>query len=311
MKKLILPCLALFCLASAQAQLEWAPVGAKYYYDIWYGTLVGQAESTITIEVAGDTVVLGKNCRYLQKAAGDFFPFFHCPGSEITYEEDGRVYFYSEQDQDFILFYDFNKAPGETWAVPFCSNYVRCEEGLRDTFLFRVDAISQIDLNGFQVKVQHLSARPSWEETWYEIEAAYEGIGSLYYPWFIEQGCFIHESGLFGLECYNAPATGTINVRGGSGSCLTASAEADLENSQVALFPNPVSNELEVRFASPPSGKVHFRIFDAQGRLVQNLQKEALTTSIALPAANLPIGMYVLQVLTEGKTWPLQRFVRQ
>ncbi len=38
MKKIALLCVILFCLGSAKAQLEWAPVGAKYYYETWWDT---------------------------------------------------------------------------------------------------------------------------------------------------------------------------------------------------------------------------------------------------------------------------------
>lgn len=306
MKKIALLCVILFCLGSAKAQLEWAPVGAKYYYETWWDTGVSGGIGTTVVEVVGDTVVMGKACRYLQKTSGYIWWLIPCQGYDITYEEAGRVYFYDELAQSFTLFYDFNKEPGDIWEVPFC--YEEPCDTL--SLFFQLDSITYTEFNGIQVKTQHLKYRVSWSEEWYSGVVIYEGIGNARFIHFYSTLCLVIEAGFIKLNCYESPVAGTINFWGDAPCDISTSTDdPTTENLQILLSPNPVSNELKVRFTLPVDD-VQLRIFDMQGRLVQDLQKEAMDASMSLTVSEWPAGMYLLQVLSEGKIFPLQRFVK-
>jgi len=56
---------------------------------------------------------------------------------------------------------------------------------------------------------------------------------------------------------------------------------------------------------------VQVRIFDAQGRLVEDIQKELTGTSVSLPVTGWPAGLYVLQCIKDGAVLGAEKFVKQ
>lgn len=309
MKKIALLCFTVLGFFTAKAQLEWAPVGAKYYYETWWDTGVSGGSGTTVVEVIGDTVVQGKTCRYLQKSSGYIYWPIPCQGYQITYEEDGRIYFFDELAQSFTLFYDFNKAPGEIWEVPFCH-----EDGACDNYslFFQLDSITYTELNEIQVKTQHLKYRVNWSEEWNAGIIIYEGIGNTPFLHFQPTLCLVAEEGIIRLSCYESPTTGTINFIGGDPCNLNTPTEDPVSlAARLQLSPNPVSNELVLRFTPQLSGRVQVRVFDARGQLVQAIHKELANASTSLSATNWPAGMYVLQCIKDGEVLGTEKFVKQ
>ena len=69
--------------------------------------------------------------------------------------------------------------------------------------------------------------------------------------------------------------------------------------SRIAFFPNPAQKHIILQFENPSPRTV--KIFDLQGRL--QLTREVSSERVKLPIAELPGGMYVLQVhLPQGET---------
>ncbi len=153
--------------------------------------------------------------------------------------------------------------------------------------------------------------RVSWSEEWSGGVVIYEGIGNARFIHFYSTLCLIAEEGFIKLNCYESPVAGTINFWGDAPCDISTSTDGPTtENLQILLSPNPASTELEVRITASPVGDVQVRIFDIQGRLVQDVQKEVMDASISLSVSEWPAGVYLLQVLSEGKIFPLQRFVK-
>jgi hypothetical protein len=82
----------------------------------------------------------------------------------------------------------------------------------------------------------------------------------------------------------------------------------------VSLAPNPSRGLAELSFAISHTGQVRVSIFDATGRLVQNVlneSKKAGTYSITVDGTNLSNGIYFVHIVTpEGQTSEVMTVVR-
>ncbi|NUO03191.1 MAG: T9SS type A sorting domain-containing protein [Saprospiraceae bacterium] len=308
MKKIALLCFAVLGFISTNAQLEWAPVGAKYYYAFCDESLGCDVEIA---EVTGDTIIAGKNCK---RFSNTFVLGAYCYGMEFTYEEDGRVYFYNYEAQDFSMLYDFNKGPGESWVMPICSTLC----GEPDSIVVLVDSISITEINGVQVRTQHVS----WEYPWdwgtpfRTGSIIYEGIGNFHIMYFASRhpcGALIN-SFVVSFNCYESPTHGIFNFRGEvpcNQFSPTPTEGPTLLTPQLKLSPNPVSDELELRFTPQLSGRVQVRVFDARGRVVVDVQKELAGASLPMQATDWPAGLYILHCMKNGKVLGAKKFVKQ
>ncbi len=306
MKKLIFLFLMLIVLAPAQAQLEWAPVGAKYYYSTWWG-FSGETGVTV-VEVAGDTMVQGKNCRYFRRASGTVPWTAACQAFyDITYSENRQVYFLDEYTQDFKLFYDFNKMPGEVWDVTLCGYEPWCQV---DTLRMQVAAVTDTVLNNVTVRKMNLTSYilsyPTYTFQW----VVYEGIGNIPVMHFFWERCITVEAGILNLRCYESPTHGIFNFVGGQPcGVYTAAGEAQAAVEQLRMYPNPAREWLNVEL--PQGGRGQLALYDAQGRLLKTQYLDAVPESWPLDVSALPTGMYLLLYRSEGGAAALGRFVRE
>ena len=80
----------------------------------------------------------------------------------------------------------------------------------------------------------------------------------------------------------------------------------------LSLFPNPVADEMTVRFTDDYTGEVDLMIFDFNGKLVQQSRyaKAGDQLSARLYVGNLPAGMYQVRIVTPSKP-VTQSFVKQ
>jgi len=116
------------------------------------------------------------------------------------------------------------------------------------------------------------------------------------------------------LNCYESPTNGIFNFRDDvpcNQFSPTSTEELTPLAPQILLFPNPVSNELELNFTPQLSGRVQVRVFDARGRLVEGIQKELAGGSLSLQVTAWPAGLYVLQCMKDGEVLGAEKFVKQ
>lgn len=91
-----------------------------------------------------------------------------------------------------------------------------------------------------------------------------------------------------------------VNVPGGDCSFLVPTFEP--ETGSLALFPNPTDGTLQI--ALPASdGKLQIRVFDQSGKLVMQEDAPEATTDLSLQAGSLPVGVYWLQVVGQGRVF--------
>ena len=106
MKKIVF--ILLFIPVSILAQVEFAPLGAKWYYNLEAnGNILNSHLNTIVAE--NDTVINGVNCRILQQYRDNVATTAN--KRYIVKQEQGKVYYY--YDKQFNLLFDFDVKEGD------------------------------------------------------------------------------------------------------------------------------------------------------------------------------------------------------
>jgi len=94
------------------------------------------------------------------------------------------------------------------------------------------------------------------------------------------------------------PLAKLSNTNGSNKGSITKS----FNKEQINLYPNPFNNILNVNIVKEESESVTIILYDAQGKLIRQLNKEASSlfmTNVKIETSNLPIGVYVCEVITE------------
>ncbi len=78
------------------------------------------------------------------------------------------------------------------------------------------------------------------------------------------------------------------------------------------LYPNPAKEELTLEFNAPTSGNYQVQIFSLEGKLMQTNRESVTSGSNRTPLniSNLPSGMYLLRIQTDGQT-KSAKFIKQ
>jgi len=77
----------------------------------------------------------------------------------------------------------------------------------------------------------------------------------------------------------------------------------------IKVFPNPASDNLNIRFEEPVDGEVVITIHDSQGRLIKTEMIEATTTEKQINLQDLGAGVYFLR-MTKGKLVNVYKVVK-
>ncbi|MBX2926587.1 MAG: T9SS type A sorting domain-containing protein [Saprospiraceae bacterium] len=300
MKKAILFSIGLFSQLSIQAQLEWAPVGAKYYHSVLNESQIPLSVSVH--EVMGDTIIAGKNCQI-------FYTWFPgCEGWQFTYEEAGRVYFYDAESDRFGLLFDFNKGAGESWWMPVCSQHEG--EIPADSMQIFVDSVGFTNLNGMDIRTQYVTWTSPWSNQTKHTKI-YEGIGNAPVPYFfwgyygLASNIWLHT-----FNCYESPTHGIFNFIGGQPcGVYTGVSELSPAIETLQLHPNPTQESVHIRF--PHRGAGRLILYDAQGRVLDIQSFDALPEAWNYDVSALPAGVYLLHCRSEGGATAVERFVKK
>ena len=182
---------------------EWAPIGATWYYTEKFSTWNRYDEDYIKFESVKDTVISGKNCRKITKrhklVCNDR------PRSEFMYDENGKVYFYDGQINDFQVLYDFTANQGDSWTI-----LVKQQDVGFDTLSIVVDSADVVSINGIDLKQLYVTYNFIYElysEVWDTMtyhSRIIEKIGDIHYMFnFVPAWALVCDANYSaGLRCY-------------------------------------------------------------------------------------------------------------
>lgn len=267
---------------------EWAPVGTKWYYsnlDQAWINLVPRV-----IESIGDTFIDG---HLSKKIIGRCDCGMTINDTNYLYSDSSKVFIYNDSISRFTLLYDFNLNSGETWTI--------IPPNPPDSFVVKVDSISNLILNNDTFKVQHVST--TYPAKYEFISTIIENIGS--------SDCLFPQNSLASpgtgpLRCYENPTTGIYKFPnyhfGTSFPCDTTiflySIE-DINNSNsISLYPNPTNSKINIQFESKNFSQIN--IYNLFG-IKQKVDISVKTNEIELDVNNLKSGVYILEILIDAK----------
>jgi hypothetical protein len=75
------------------------------------------------------------------------------------------------------------------------------------------------------------------------------------------------------------------------------------ESNNIILFPNPVTDQLQLTYETPKAGNVHIEILDIQGRVVQQqtiISQDGINRTI-IPVSQLSMGIYICRIQSNDK----------
>lgn len=235
------------CLAFAQ--IEWAPIGAKWYISKMEGTMPPN-EGYILYEVSGDTLIQEKNVREINRT------YYNSNGKEITaleneytYEQDSVVYYL--KNGRFYTLYNFKARSGDKWTVYGSSSYSKpC--GYDSLGVVVVDSVTTMTVNNHKLKAIYTS--PDINSDWRFEGVILERIGNITHLLPKSEGCMLdmpddegslrcYEDNTIGV--YKAGYCGLVNCK--CNELLNYSGLNSISTSSFHVYPNPVKDYLDIQ----------------------------------------------------------------
>ncbi len=293
MKKTLLFLTLLFWVSvgmKLSAQTEWAPLGAKWYYEFPYN--YNNAETFITIESIGDTVINGITCKILEQECIRE-PFIN--RIYYTYKADDKVWVYD--GTEFRLLYDFTVPPQGEFTAYGPHLYGICDSVTN----VKVESAGFEEINGISLKYMTVVLSEfGWYFSLYNDDPTKisEKFGS-YGFMFPQENCAIDVPGPTWLRCYEDSEFGFFTT-GVSDSCTyeygVGVKEIELADN-IKIGPNPVSGILNIELKGNLESS-NFSIYSSTGKLIYKALVNSQNTQFDITAYKP--GTYVLKIFHEG-----------
>lgn len=312
MKKLLLAfgtlLLAQLCIAQ-----NWAPIGATWYYSEGFFSWNEYDEDYINFESVSDTLIEGKSCRKITKrhkpACNDR------PWVEYMYSENGKVYFFDPNFNDFQIIYDFSAEQYDSWTILVNDDAMRSV----DTLNIIVDSTEMIDINGFNLKQLYVTYQFIYDyfnegdiDTLSYQSRIIEQIGDINYMFnYAPAWSFACDGNFYkGIRCYEDTIIGLYET-GIADSCdyrhpFTDNIE-EVENGDVIikLFPNPTN-----RYISINSEKTidieRIQLFTLSGK-----EMKIQINQSKIDLGYIPEGIYILKMYLNNNQIINRKIIRQ
>src|SRR5574344_1424713 len=314
MKKIITLFYIISFVAIANAQIEFAPVGAEWNYS-HKDTLSGYTYKYQNMNYISekDTMVLGNNCKLINgggliELSG--YPPTSVHFSEIIYQDNSTIYYYFQEQ--FRKIFDFSLELGDSIDIEFKTNKVN-SFNYDSTIVIRciVDGITLDTINGSEIKtfsviphnfsLYHPNIMLTDLKSHYFFNERYlhNAITSIesFIPNTTTNGTLCEPPLIFNLTCYNennfsyttdwwleedkhCDFSGTIYVE-------------NIENKEIKFFPNPVIDNITIQNNENDINLVE--IVDLLGKVHVSLSIES-NSDICINLSNLQKGVYFLKM---------------
>jgi Secretion system C-terminal sorting domain len=268
-----------------EAQPPFAPLGAKWVYDVYPCEIGAQVDHTFTVTITEDSIIQGKYCTYVP---GSFCSqIASCVSDGVyVYQTGSKVFAYEPQYDTFQMVYDFDLLAGSSYR------YVRCDEqvGSIDSMTIYVESAD----DNSQMLRMVADSPGNYEKT----VTIYKGIGGNFenrilfgdYCIFLEEPCFYTE-----LHCYYVPGAFDFVWNCGVNFTIEPINTKALPN----LFPNPASDFITIQFKNVQQESISFKLLNSMGELVRSetLPKGQNETKVVIE--NMLNGLYFWQLSNE------------
>ncbi len=267
---------------------EWLPVGTQWTFD---SSVLGQQVEDDIYTITGTEEIKGKICSKLEKT------HFSCdlrPMIEYFYKDEGKLYCYDSELDEFLFFLDFSVNVGDTIKIPSYPQQNMFTN--RDTNFMRIDSIFSKDFNGLCLKIFYKSVGyyDSNNElvfnaiTGKKRKVFVEDIGYLtsFFNWIETGWCDAAYS--TPLKSFSIPGFGTWDA-----DELLSQNEIYHVN-QFNVYPNPARNQILIKNLPLEYGSI--LITNTAGEIVKSIKKRNKLKSIKVDISQLPKGLYIVLV---------------
>ncbi|MCX7987169.1 MAG: T9SS type A sorting domain-containing protein [Bacteroidales bacterium] len=247
-----LVCLPLWL--SAQTK-EWAPIGAKWYYN-WQELDFYELHSYIEYIVVKDTIVQNLPAKFVLKKAVNYNGNIENETSLLIREDNQKVFWFNQNNNSFSLIYDFSLEKGDTLMTPI--EIVGCDS----VSPIIVDSVTFIKVGNTILKKQYLSYTAynshfigrDYTFTYELIEKIGSEFDFLYIPSTLIEDRFAYS----GLRCYIDQEITYHTLwwleRFGTASCDTIINTSIIKHSlpvEIKVFPNPFESFVTIVSQQP------------------------------------------------------------
>lgn len=260
MRIIILKLTLLFTLVIYLSELKgqyFGNEGTKWSYT---STRPGHPDKIVTLESIGTVEILGITCNIIQRTNSSCETFGH--STNYIYYEDGQVFWYNEEMNNFTVLYDFNAEVGDSWDI-------HVDECIINVV---IDSVSYDSFNGEILKVLY----PNQQISGFEHSRIIDKIG-------IEEFMFPHK-GFIGcgplcegywivdpIRCYEDNQFNYQSM-GLQEDCFTLSTTNNLlENFDLIISPTISTSEFKIEISGNPGVQIdEISILDINGIEYQN-----------------------------------------
>lgn len=293
MKKLLL-FLVLLMSTSLLAQNDWAPIGAKWYFNRPHSTMYDY----VVIESIKDSTIKGKNVRVLDVKINNTKPVSH----EYIHQKGDSIFYYNRNHGSFNLLYNFAAKTGDTITVH--NRKFKATEAffyiLQDSvpyFKYKVTAVDSIQSAGRWIKRQKVAAlKPG---IWGFVDArapdyyVLDGIGGLTYFFGVSGNIILEEVSVI-LRCYTGPGYEFRNPEWTEDCDLITAVNEIRHDDEMVIYPNPCTNQLHVNLPDP----FEIEIIDINGSRVSSTHHQG--GPFVINTSLLSDGCYLLRIITRN-----------
>ncbi len=284
----------------AQIDTEFAPVGAKWYFD--FGVCLPPAQQAMDLayvkfECIGDTLIDAMQCKIINKYREyDYHGKLEVPLSEnyILYCEAKKVY-EVENGKKYLL-YDFTKEVGEYWVLP---KY--------DDTLY-VQKIDTVELSTGEFSKRYVCKRTN--EILFYGAYIYERFGSDIYFFPANTNTPPMEGRNLRCYCEGEELIHTTNINRPCDYISVGITEKSLES--YIKVQNPVNYIISISLSDAivQEGIKQIKIYDILGQEILTLQ-EVISTDIQIPFSNYPQGIYIINITMKNLSSISYKIVKQ
>lgn len=272
------------------SQLNWAPVGATWYYH----SIESRGPLSIgylIIESIGDTVVDDITMSILQFTRYNTSGTIDIESTELTYEIDSIIYIWKNNNPNIL--YDFTKSVGESQTVIGYGINVCGEDSIGSII---IDSIGDETFNGFESSYFYSSPSDSslWDLRW-KTNSRY---GNQQFLFASPAECGIADMPFYAgpLRCYYDNEIGWINTLGVQcDTFIILDSNVSLASSDFQLYPNPSLDYLIIKSNLNIEGNTFiYRVISSDGRELIVGSIDGFLTHISLDI--IPPGIFYIQI---------------
>lgn len=267
---------------------EFAPVGAKWYFDELAGMYwLPYDVNYILYTAEKDTIINGQDCRKIIKTH-DLDCLFR-PRNEFVFSRNDSVFFYDAKIDTFQLLYNFNAKKDDDWS--FIIEDIS-EPGI-DTVKIHVDSTGNLNASNQVLRLLYVTYtnRMFWGLSNYQ-SIIIEKMGDIFFMFnFYPFSNMVCDGNLSrGLRCYE---DSNISYHFPSmESCDYTHLWTDIKSNlrkEINIYPNPANESV---FISEIIQNACFKIFDINGRLI----KSGVISDSEIKINELANGLYFLKI---------------